>query len=271
MNVEEWVSSCILTLCLRRRPWVWASCSGKPEPSRDGGKMFRTILAVLTFSALAGASTITFNTAAGAQDAAGAPVSASAAFTTGAGFVDITLTDKTAATPDAGALLSDLFFTLSFTPGALNTTTTPTSAPLIDIAANGSVTTNNGAIAAWGLTSNGATVHLDSLAGGATQTIIGPGPYAGVSNSSILDNNGHNPFINQTATFHIAISGVTADTTITGAAFSWGTLGGDNTTGVCTPGTGPNCGSTTVPEPITSSLVGAGLISLFFLRRRVRG
>jgi hypothetical protein len=29
--------------------------------------------------------------------------------------------------------------------------------------------------------------------------------------------------------------------------------------------------SGTVPEPITSGLVGTGLISLFFLRRRVRG
>jgi hypothetical protein len=29
--------------------------------------------------------------------------------------------------------------------------------------------------------------------------------------------------------------------------------------------------STTVPEPITSGLVGMGLVSLFFLRRRVRG
>jgi len=40
--------------------------------------------------------------------------------------------------------------------------------------------------------------------------------------------------------------------------------------GSCANG-GVGCNNTTVPEPITSGLVGTGLISLFFLRRRVRG
>ena len=41
-------------------------------------------------------------------------------------------------------------------------------------------------------------------------------------------------------------------------------------TGSCATG-GVGCNSTVVPEPITSGLVGMGLMSLFFLRRRVRG
>jgi hypothetical protein len=234
--------------------------------------MFRTVLAVLTFSVLASASTITYTTPTGSVNGNLQPVSATTTITTGSGTIGVTLTDLTASTLDAGQLLSDLFFTLSTAPTTvLNGTTTPTSAPLIDIAANGSVTTNTGAIASWGLTSSGATIHLDSLAGGATQTIIGPGPYT-ASNGSIDGNTGHNPFINQTATFSFAVSGVTANTTVTAASFSWGTAGStDTVTGVCTAGVGPSCNSSTVPEPITSGLVGTGLMALFFLRRRVRG
>jgi len=52
----------------------------------------------------------------------------------------------------------------------------------------------------------------------------------------------------------------------TGATFT----GLVESTGSCANG-GVGCNNSTVPEPITSGLVGTGLISLFFLRRRVRG
>ncbi len=227
--------------------------------------MFRTILAVLTFSAVAGATTVSFATSAGATNGTD-PVAANVTITTGAaGAVTVTLTDTTASTGNAGQLLSDLFFTLSSAPTtALSTTTTPTSAPLIDISGTGVVTTDASAIATWALTSSGAVIHLDSLSGGATQTIIGPGPYTG--NGSINGNPGHNPFINQTASFSFTVAGVTAATNITAASFSWGTTAGNNVSG-CIVG-GPSCTSITTPEPISSALVGSGLIGLFFLGRR---
>jgi hypothetical protein len=230
--------------------------------------MFRTILAVLTFSVVASATTATFATSPGAMNNINQAVSASVTIQTfDTGIITVSLTDSTAVEPDAGALLSDLFFTLNASPtSVLSTTTTPTTAPLINIAANGSFTTDTtDAIASWGLTSSGATIHLDSLSGGATQTIIGPGPYP-LSNNSIDGNPGHNPFINQTATFSFAVGGVTSATTITAASFSWGTTAGDNVSG-CVPG-GPSCTSVTTPEPISSALVGSGLIGLFFLGRR---
>ncbi len=229
--------------------------------------MFRTILAVLTFSAVAGATTMSFATSAGAVNGNSDPVAANVTITTGAaGAVTVTLTDTLASTLNAGQLLSDLFFTLSSAPTtALNTTTTPTSAPLIDISGTGAVTTDAGPIVSWGLTSSGAVVHLDSLTGGPAQTIIGPGPYAG-ANGSIDGNGPHNPFINQTASFSFTVAGVTAATNITAASFSFGTMTGDNVSG-CVVG-GPSCTSVTTPEPISSALVGSGLIGLFFLGRR---
>jgi hypothetical protein len=226
--------------------------------------MFRTILAVLTFSVVASASTATFATTTGAM-AAGQPVSATVTIgTADGGIVTVTLTDNAAVTTDAGQLLSDLFFTLGTTPTSLGSSTIPTVAPLIDIAGNGTVTTDGSAIASWGLSNSGATIHLDSLTGGATQTIIGPGPYAG--NGSINGNPGHNPFINQTASFSFTVGGVDHTTTITAASFSFGTTAGLNVSG-CIPG-GPSCTSVTTPEPISSALVGSGLIGLFFLGRR---
>jgi len=231
--------------------------------------MFRTILAVLTFSVVASASTATFATSTGAM-ASGQPVSATVTITTGAGgAVTVSLTDNAVVTSDAGQLLSDLFFTLSATPTtALSTTTTPgsTSGGLIDISGTGVVSADASAYASWGLSSSGSIVHLDSLAGGPSQTIIGPGPYAG-ANGSIQGNGPHNPFINGTANFAFTVAGIDATTTITAASFSFGTVSGINVSG-CLPGSGPTCTSVTTPEPISSALVGSGLIGLFFLGRR---
>ena len=232
--------------------------------------MFRTILAVLTFSAVASASTATFSTSSGATvGSPGQPVSATATITTAAGgIVTVSLTDTLVSTFDAGQLLSDLFFTLSAAPTtALSTTATPgsTSGGLIDISGTGAVSADAGSYATWALTSSGSVIHLDSLAGGATQTIIGPGPFAG-SNGSIDGNSGHNPFINGTADFSFTVAGIDASTTITAASFSFGTTAGTDVSG-CLAG-GPSCTSVTTPEPISSALVGSGLIGLFFLGRR---
>jgi hypothetical protein len=185
----------------------------------------------------------------------------------------VTLTDTLANPTDAGQLLSDLFFNLSSAPTtALNTTTTPTtSGNLINIAANGVATTSVDAIASWGLTSSGSTIHLNSLAGGPSQTLIGNAGSGGVytnANPSIAGNGPHNAFMTGTATFNFAVAGVTDATTISAPIFSFGTEAGDNVSG-CIAG-GPSCTSTVVPEPMTSGLIGIGLASIFFLRRRVR-
>src|ERR1035437_7566911 len=138
-------------------------------------------LLVLTIG-LASASTITWTTPAGSTSAGGL-VDASAIVVTSAGSVTVTLNDLLGNPHDVGQLLSDFFFTLSSTPTtALNTTTTPTEPlNLINIAGNGTVTSNSGPFASWNLTSSGATILLNSLnASGPSQTIIGPGGPTGV-------------------------------------------------------------------------------------------
>ena len=173
------------------------------------------------------ASTIIFSTPVGAMDTAGEQVDATASVTTGAsGLVTVTLTDLEANPRSAGQLLSDFSFTISSPiASALNTTTTPTGT-LVFVGQPVVAT----AIASWGLTSTGTTLTLDSLLGGPSQTIIGPGPYTN-ANSSITGSS-HNPYLNQTATFSFTVSGVTAATTVSAASFSFGTSSDDHVAGV---------------------------------------
>ena len=233
--------------------------------------MFRTIrslLVVLTFSVVASASTITYSTFTGAVDNVGDPVSASATIVTNNGSITVTLNNLQTSIFNAGQTLSDLFFTLSAAPTtALNTTTTPTG-NLVTVAAGGVVTNVvNGTIDPWALTSAGAIIHIDSLAGsGPSETIIGPSPSVNVNNS--ITGATHNPFFNGQAVFTFNVAGVTAGTTVTAATFSFGTDAGDNVCGVT--GAATSC-TPSVPEPVTSGLVGTGLVSLFFLRRRFAG
>src|ERR1035437_10979430 len=100
---------------------------------------------------------------------------------------------------------------------------------------------------------------------GPSQTIIGPGGPTGVysnANASIAGNGPHNPFLNRTATFTFAVGGVTADTSVTAATFSFGTTAGDNVRGTtCSTG---DCGGTQqdIPEPLSMFLMGAGLLGV---------
>jgi hypothetical protein len=206
------------------------------------------------------ANTITFVTPSGATTSGG-PVDASATFTTGAGFVDITLTDLEANPKDVAQLLSDLDFVLS--DGATMGTLASSSGQEITVASNGTFTLGSTVSTGWGLNNNvGGGLQLDALGFiGPEHLIIGP-PGAGSmysnANSSIAGNGPHNPFLNQTATFVVDVTGVTADTTITRATFSFGT-----TPGINVPGTVPE------PSSLLSLLMlgGAGLV----FRKRLGG
>jgi hypothetical protein len=214
----------------------------------------------------ASAATITFTTPTGSLDPAGSglAVSASATVTTSAGGITIMLTDLQASPVSAAQLLSDFSFTLSDSFTGLVTSITPTGT-LINVAPGGAVTSSNDALLAWGVTSSGTSIHIDSLSpSGPSQTIIGPGPYTN-ANSSITGST-HNPFIQNTATFTFSgLTGVTAATTVTSATFSFGTDAGNNVPG--TPGGGPSGNPTPEPGSLFLTLAGAGLIAVGMVRR----
>ena len=77
------------------------------------------------------------------------------------------------------------------------------------------------------------------------------------SEASIARNGPHNPFLSESATFFLNVPGVTADSTINSAMFSFGTTAGVDVHGVH---------GEIVPEPATLSLLAFG--GLAMLRRR---
>ena len=163
---------------------------------------------------------------AGATGNAGNDVNATATFTTAANTVTVILTNLLADPRAVSQLISDVFFTLSGTAsgGGLQTA----NVPLVNVADNGGFSTSAGTTT-WMLTNAGNTFHLDVLAGpasGPANLIIGPPGSGGTytnANGSIAGNGPHNPFITQSASFTLALPGVTAATTISGVVLSFGT------------------------------------------------
>jgi hypothetical protein len=217
---------------------------------------------ISAFAVASQASSFTFVTPTGATTSGG-PVSAMAVVTTGAGTVTITLTDLLANPTDVAQLISDFDFVLS--NGATTGTLASSSATFITVNSGGTTTLGSTGSTGWGLNNNvSGGLQLDALGFiGPAGLIIGPPGPGGLytsANASIAGNGPHNPFINQSATFNLNVTGVTAATTITSATFSFGT-----TPGINVPGVPPS-----VPEPATVSLLGFGLLALGYVANRKR-
>jgi hypothetical protein len=210
----------------------------------------------------AAAATVTF---VGTGSGSDGPLSASAAFTTSAGSLSVTLTNLLSAATivSAGQAVSDLSFTLSNLPGALgatsatgtfanfNGTATPTLVP------NSSPTRWLGA--GGGMFSIvGNTITLEAIGGGQPDQLILPAGITYPAANASITNNMFSPFVDGSATFNLALLGITADTTITGATFSFGTKPDTFITGV----------PSAVPLPGTLPLFATGLLGLWALRRK---
>jgi len=214
------------------------------------------------------ATSITFTTSGSGSDG---PLSASAAFSTAAGQLTVTLTNtlSAAAIKASGQALSDLSFTLSNAPGTLSSATA--SGQLGTVNGSGVVTYTSGSPARFvgqgppapggtgTFTIVGNTILLEALGGGQPSEMIAPslangGTYGNV-NSGFQN---FDPYTIGPATFTLNLSGVTSSTTVTAANFSFGT--GPDTTlpGIPSP----------TPEPSSLLLLGTGVAGLASLVRR---
>ncbi len=221
-------------------------------------------VAVLVVTIMANGSAITYVTPNGSTDAASEAVSAQADFTTGNGTVTILLQNLQVNPISVGQALSDLFFTID--TGQTSGTLIHSSGMERTIAVGGSFTDGGTVGTGWSLSTSivdsntGLLLDVLGTAIAPAHTIIGPPDGSNVysnANSSIAGNGSNNPFLALSASFTLSVPGVTADSIVNSAVFSFGTTEGDYVTGY--PGND-------VPEPATLTLLALG--GLVLLRRR---
>ena len=210
-------------------------------------------ISIYTFAAQpAAAVSISFTASGSGNDG---PLAASAAFTTSAGLLSVTISNGLSPIQirDAGQTVSGLSFILSDAPGTLGTTSA--SGQLANIGGGGQAFITNvpGDPLRWlgqgppppegtgFFRIEGNTITMKAIGGGQPSQMI-VSSVTTFANPSITGGQ-FNPLVIGPATFTLALSGVTAATTITQTTFSFGTGSDFSIPGVL------------VPAPI----VGAGL------------
>jgi hypothetical protein len=167
-------------------------------------------------------------------------VGATAHFTTGNGFITVTMQSTLADPLSAGQLLNGLAFTLS--SGQMNGSLAPSAATIRTVAKGGVFSDAGSSVTGWALADDynggfGLCVLCNELgSAGPSHLIIGSPGLSGnydSANRSIAGNRPHNPFLAGSVMFTINAPGVTTDSTITGAVFTFGTQAGITVGATC--------------------------------------
>jgi hypothetical protein len=218
---------------------------------------------VITACAMAGAASLPLSAHALTQnfftDPSVTNVSGSASFTTGTDTISLTLTNTLADLQSLAQTLSDISFSVT-NGGAVTTSSVTTTANLIGLTdGSTSATHTSGTTNPWTLSGSGGNYLFTGL-NGQDQTrslilgnITNEATYCVPKCPDGLGNSNFNPFIDETATFILGISGVTAASSISNVVFSFGTA----------PETFVG-----VPIPAAVWLFGSGLIGLIGIARR---
>jgi hypothetical protein len=228
------------------------------------------------------ASTVSFSSIS-VGDGSNHELGGSIEFAFGNGTVTVTITNSTTSTLSANELLGGVGFTLAVnglgTPSIANT---PTVGDQITVASDGTytksgATANNNLSGPWNASLTGSTILLMAGPSGATtpgpsDLVIGTPATGGTTyngNGSIDGNSAHNPFLFETATFTLDISGVTASSSLDPSANVVVYYGTGGSTFSITPQGAVVTGGQ-LPIPATLPLVGAGMLGLGLLALRNR-
>lgn len=217
--------------------------------------------AALLAMAVAGSSSaaiIVFETPNGATQSS-LPVSARATFITGNNSLRITLENLLVNPTGVSQNLSGLSFTLD---SGLTAATLSSSSGLERSVNQDRTFTDGGMVSTgWAVGLEGAAIKLNVLGSGTgpAHTILGSPNDLGLysnANGSIRNNGPHNPFLANSATFDLAISGLTEASIVNAGTFFFNTTNGNSTTA-------QRISTTVVPEPAALSalaLAGAALL-----------
>lgn len=248
--------------------------------------MNQSRLKLLTAFALAGvwsaatSSAVTISTVAGATTTGGA-VSATADFTFGAGFVDLTLTNLSHNPVSPAQLLSGLYFDVvgASLAGSLTRTISAPSGKVViadggtytisAVSSSSSFVAQANSLDRWQASGSGSTVTLTTLSGGNPNYLIigsdnGSGLYDAANTGVINDN----PSILGSIVTRITLAGVTAGSTLGNVTFQFGTSASGNQTTTTPPnGNEPPA----VPDSGTTLLLlGGALIGVALIRYALR-
>lgn len=215
------------------------------------------IVALGLMAGSAPGAVIIFQTPSGASTG-GQGVDAKATFTTSTNQVSVLLENLQADPRSVVQALSGVQFTIS--TGQSSGTLSSSSGTERTITGTGAYSDGGSASTGWSLSTVGSSLLLNLLGTpeAPQHTIIGPpngsNQYANANNS--ITNGTHSPFLAQSATFTLNVSGVASVSSINNVIFQFNTGAGNTVTG------------NIVPEPASISLLFGGLLLPLLRRRR---